>query len=329
VNVAEIIECVDIVEYISQFCDLELRADGEYWGLSPLQDENTPSFSVNKDKQRFYDFSSGKSGNVLDFIRFYNNCEFHKGLKILKDYAKVDDKEGVDGVKRLLSTSIAKKYVTKKKAQKESKSSILPHDYMDRYELNEEKMSVWEDEGITMDSMKKYGVRYDKFSDRIVYPIKNMNGDIINVSGRTLDKDYKAKKLRKYTYFHSLGILDTIYGLSDNMESVLKKKELILFEGAKSVMMANGWEIENTGAILTSHLNPYQMKIIIKLGVTVVFALDSDVDITKDPNIMKLLPYVNVFWVKNRDGLLDEKDSPVDKGLDVWKSLYDRRQRLK
>ena len=328
-EVSEIIECVDILAYISQFCDLEERHDGEYWGLSPLKEENTPSFSVNTEKQRFYDFSSGKGGNVLDFICQYNQCDFRKGLKILKDYAKIDDNTNLPQVKRLQATSVAKKFRERKKTVKESKATVLPSDYMDRYDWNEEKLRAWEREGISLETMKKFQVRYDPFSDRIVFPIKTASGDIINVCGRTLDPDFKKKNLRKYTYFKPLGILDTIYGLSDNMEAILAQREIILFEGAKSVMLADGWDIHHTGAILTSHLNPYQFRILIKLGVKIVFALDADVDIREDANIMRLLPYANVEWVRDRRGVLGEKDAPVDKGREVFRTLYQERRRLR
>lgn len=330
-EVSEIIEQVDILEYISQFCELEEKHDGEFWGLSPLKEENTPSFSVNVDKQRFYDFSSGKGGNVLDFICQYHGCEFRKGLAILKKYANITDDMSVEGEapKRLLSTTIAKRFRPNKHNRKESKSTILPADYMNRYELNRGKLAVWESEGITAESMDRFQVRYDPFSNRIVYPIKNTSGDIINVCGRTLDPQFKEKKLRKYTYFKPLGLLDTIYGLSENMEYIRQKKEVILFEGAKSVMIADGWGIKNTGAILTSHLNPYQFQLLIRLGVTVVFALDAEVDIREDQNIRKLMPYVRVEWVRNKDGLLGDKDAPVDRGFEVFQKLYEERRRLK
>ncbi len=327
-EVSEIIECVDIYEYISQFCELEEKQDGEYWGLSPLKEENTPSFSVNVDKQRFYDFSSGKGGNVLDFIRQYHNCDFLEGLKILKKYADIKDDEKSYPSQRLQATQVAKKFKRRQKKEKENKSTILSPDYMNRYEKNEDKLSIWREEGITPESMERFSVRYDPFSDRIVYPIRNMQGDIINVCGRTLDPDYKAHKQRKYTYFKQLGILDTIYGFAENKEEILKKREIILFEGAKSVMIADGWNIKNTGAILTSHLNPYQFKLLIRLGITVVFALDAEVDIRDDANIKKLLPYTRVEWVRNRRGLLEDKDAPVDKGFEVFQTLYEERGRL-
>ncbi|MDB7829207.1 CHC2 zinc finger domain-containing protein [Intestinimonas butyriciproducens] len=328
-EVSEIVDSVDILEYISQFCELTEQADGEYWGLSPLKEENTPSFSVNPDIQRFYDFSSGKGGNVLDFICAYNGCEFKKGLAILKKYANISDNGEGQAATRLLASSIARKFKAPSKRQKESKCIVLPPEYMERFDINEDKLKEWEAEGIRRDALRKFQVRYDPFSDRLVFPIKNVNGEIINVCGRTLDPDYKEKKLRKYTYFKPLGILDTIYGLSDNKDAVLSKKEIILFEGAKSVMLAETWGIHNTGAILTSHLNPYQFQILIKLGVRIVFALDAEIDIREDKNIMKLRPYAPVEWVCNRHGLLAEKDAPVDKGLEVFQQLYDERRRLR
>lgn len=328
-EVSEILEAVDIYDYISQFCELEQRSDGEYWGLSPLKEENTPSFSVNTEKQRFYDFSSGCGGNLLDFITKYYNCDFHKGLSILKKYANISDSGEEELCTRLLATKIAKRYRVNVKEEKEVSYSALPDDYMSRYEWNEDKLSIWEQEGISKESMRKFGVMYDAFSDRIVYPIRDSHGKIVNVSGRTLDPDFKAKGLRKYTYFRSINSQHNIFGLAENLHSICEKKEIILFEGAKSVMQADTWGITNTGAILTSHLNPAQFKLLIQLGVRVVFALDAEVNIREDSNIMKLIPYVNVEWVKNRRGLLDDKDAPVDKGLEVFQTLYKERVRLR
>lgn len=328
-EVSEIIERVDILSYVSQFCDLEERRDGEFWGLSPLKDERTPSFSVNVEKQRFYDFSSGKGGNVLDFIIAYHGCDFREGLKLLKASANVTDDTPQQQNARLQATSIAKRFRPHAKKERESKSTILPADYMNRYDRNPEKLSAWREEGITPESMERFLVRYDPFSNRIVYPIRDLQGNIINVCGRTLDPNYKENHQRKYTYFHPLGSLQTIYGFWENKDEILKKREIILFEGAKSVMIADGWGIKNTSAVLTSHLNPLQFKALIQLGVHVVFALDAEVDIREDAQIKKLLPYVRVDWVKNRRGLLEEKDSPVDKGREVFQILYEERERLR
>lgn len=326
-EVDDILEEVDILEYIGQYCDLEQKSDGEYWGLSPFKEEKTPSFSVNTEKQRFYDFSSGTGGNLISFIMRYDGCSFVEALNKLKKYANITD-DNVRSTGRLESTKIAKRFRHKSPIRKESTSSILPDHYMERYEFNIEKLQTWVAEGISLNTMRKFDVKYDSFSNRIVFPIKSYDGDIINVCGRTLDKDYKEKGLRKYTYFKPLGVLDTLYGISDNRNEIMRQKEVIVFEGAKSVMIAYEWGIKNTCAILTSHLNPQQLLHFIALGVRVVFALDEDIDIKEDSNIARLKRYVRIEYIRNFDDLLSSKMAPVDAGFDVWKKLYERRKPL-
>lgn len=329
-EVADIIDAVDMEEYISQFCDLEEKG-GELWGLSPFKDENTPSFSVNPEKKFWYDFSAGCGGNLLDFVMRYHNVSLVKAISILKKYANITEDGQTSG--RMQATRIAKKFRSTSRPPRVSNASTLDPSYMERFELRRDKLKLWLDEGISWEAILKFDVRYDAFDNRIVYPVKTYDGDIISVCGRTCDPDYKAKKLRKYTYFQSLGTIDTIFGFSDNKDAIMTKKEIILFEGAKSVMKAYGWGIGNTAAILTSHLSPNQFSFLVKLGnlqgVRIVFALDADVDITRDENIMRLASYARVEWVKNVDGLLDDKDSPVDKGRDTFTELYNGRQKLR
>lgn len=321
----DLIETIDIVEFISQFVDLEEK-NGEYWGLSPFQDENTPSFSVRKETNNFYDFSSGIGGNVFTFIKHYNRCSSREAVEILKRYAGYDGNMSAPR-KKLAATIVCKKFKPQQSTRKKSSAVQYPDDCMERYEKRDDKLIVWEREGISRGSLDKFQVYYDSFSNRLVYPIRNLNGKIVNIGGRTLDPQWKEKKLRKYTYLSGWGVMDVIYGLFDNFEEITKKREIILFEGCKSVLLANSWGIYNTGALLTSHLNTYQMKILAKLGARVVFALDKEVRIRDDHNIEKLKQYTNVEYLWDREDLLSEKDSPVDKGCEVFKRLYEQRLR--
>ena len=317
------------MEYISQFVDLQQRGE-EFWGLSPFKDEKTPSFSVRPSPPCFYDYSSGIGGNLYTFVRYYFHCGPAKAVEILQQYAGIsgEDGSGRGANEKLDATRVCNRFRSQKREKKESKSTILPDDYMSKFEKRDDKLQIWRDEGISDASLEKFQVFYDAFSNRLVYPIRNINGKIVNVGGRTLDPDWKEKKLRKYTYFQQWGTLDTIYGLSENMEEIKKRREIILFEGAKSVMIADGWGICNTGAILTSHLNPAQVKLLAKLDCRVVFALDKDVDIRKDHNIKKLQYYSNVEYIFDKNNLLQPKDSPVDRGEDVFRKLYQERRRL-
>lgn len=326
-DLEELIQSVDIVEFISQFVDLTQKGE-EYWGLSCFKEENTPSFSVRREPPFFYDYSSGLGGNLWTFVKSYYHCSNKEAAEIIKSYAGVSD-ENFKATAHLRATTDCKRYRRKNESKKVSGGTLLPDDYMNRYEINKEKMSVWEREGISPDAMKDFVVRYDGFSNRLVYPIRNSEGKIVNVGGRTLNPFWKENGERKYTYFFPWGTLNVIYGLFENREYILKKKEIILFEGAKSVLIANSWGIKNTGAILTSHLNPSQMKLLAKLGLRVVFALDKDVRIKDDKHISRLKNYVNCEYIWDRNDLLESKDSPVDKGKAVFESLYNERLKLR
>lgn len=326
-DLSELIESIDIVEYISQYVELEQKGD-EWWGLSCFREEKTPSFSVRKDPPVFFDYSSGIGGNVFTFVKYRNRCGAKEAIDILKKYA------GVEGLsteprQKLAATVSCKKFRRPKQTVKLSKGTVLPDTYMERYEVRPEKLQVWLDEGISQEALETFQVRYDSFSDRLVYPIRNLVGKIVNIGGRALDPQWKEKGLRKYTYFYGWGTMDTIYGLAENMAEILRKRELILFEGCKSVLLAHTWGIRNCGAILTSHLNPHQMKILARLGCRVVFALDKEVRIREDHNIQRLKDYVEVEYLWDRDDLLDEKEAPVDKGPEVFQKLYEGRLRYR
>ena len=326
-ELSDLLESVDILEYISQFVELEQKGD-EWWGLSCFREEKTPSFSVRTDPPVFYDYSSGIGGNVFTFVRFYNKCSAEEAIEILKSYA------GLSGVdirpkEKMAATITCKKYRKPKRTEKQSKGTILPDNYMERYENRKDKLQAWLDDGISAESLERFAVKYDAFSDRLVYPIRNLAGKIVNIGGRTLDPEWKAKNLRKYTYFFGWGTMDTIYGLYDNLAEILKKREIILFEGCKSVLLADTWGIRNCASLLTSHLNPHQMKILARLGCRVVFALDKEIRIREDHNIQKLKNYVEVEYLWDRNDLLDEKDAPVDKGRDVFLRLYEERMRFR
>lgn len=325
-EVEELLKSIDIVDFLSEYVDLEER-NGEYWGLSPFREEKTPSFSVRRETGQFYDFSSGLGGSCLTFAKHYFHISTREAIERLSKYA------GAEGVElkpqhKLAATTVCRAFSPPKQRAKKPSGVVLPDDYMERYEIRDDKLEIWRQEGISDESLRKFDVRYDGFANRLVYPIKNIEGQIVNVGGRTLDPDWKEKKLRKYNYYHSWGSINVIYGLYDNIEHIMRSREIILFEGCKSVLLADTWGIKNCGAILTSHLSPLQMKILVSIGCRVVFALDKEVDVRKDHNIQKLKQYANVYYLYDKDDRLELKDAPVDKGKEVFEYLYNNKLRL-
>ena len=329
-DVDELLESVDIVEFISQYVDLTEQGD-EWWGISPFTfpPERTPSFSVRKESNRFYDFSSGIGGTAITFIKYLRKCNTHEAIEIVSKFAGITDTGEISPKKKMSTTLVCKKFQKPRKTTKQSKGVVLRDDCMEQYERRLDKMQVWIDEGISIETLDKWQVRYDSFSNRLVYPIRNLEGKVVNVGGRTVSPDWKERGLRKYTYFYNWGSLDVVFGLYENMKEILRRREVILFEGCKSVLLASSWGIGNAGCLLTSHLNPNQMKILAKLGCRVVFALDKEIRIREDHNIQKLRNYVEVEYLWDKDDLLDEKDAPVDKGFEVFMKLYEGRMRYR
>lgn len=323
-EVADIISQADLVEYARQFCDLTYRS-GEYWGLSPFKEERTPSFSINAEKQRFYDFSTGKGGNIIQFIKELNKCTTREAVQKLKAYLGLTDDNSYSGMP--MAVKVARKYkpYPPKKAA-DGKPTILPDSYMELYENDKSKLKLWRDEGMTDEILERFQVRYDPFSNRIVYPVRDFNGKIVNVSGRTLDEHFKEKGIRKYTYFQKWGEMNVLFGYSEHSEAIEERGEIILFEGAKSVMIADSWEYRNGCALLTSHISDNQFTFLLQLGKKIVLALDNDVDIYTDRNVKRLARYLPVQVIQDAERLLGEKDAPVDKGKGVWEKLYSERR---
>lgn len=329
----EAIRQINIAEYISQYVDLEQRGE-EFWGISPFTypPECTPSFSVRPATGQFYDFSSSIGGNLFTFVCKYHKVTPQKAAKMILEYAGFDtDGQMVcDMTPRLQATMVCRRFRKQKMQEKQMRPTIFVDDYMSRYEIADDKLQVWRDEGISDEALRFFDVRYDSFSNRLVYPIRDLSGRIVNIGGRTLDPDFKAKNLRKYTYFSGWGgRMAVIYGLFENLDEVKRRNEVILFEGAKSVMIARGFGYKNCASILTSHLNPEQFKILAKLGARCVFALDKEIDVTADKQVEKLRRYVAVEYLYDFKNLLGAKDAPVDKGKETFSELYANRRRYR
>lgn len=94
VEVEDLLENIDIVEYIGQFVDLEEK-EGEWWGLSPFTAEQTPSFSVDGERQLYYDFSSGHGGNVLTFIQRHFRLTSVVRWRLLRNMPVIDGSAGL------------------------------------------------------------------------------------------------------------------------------------------------------------------------------------------------------------------------------------------
>lgn len=181
--------------------------------------------------------------------------------------------------------------------------------------------------------MKKYQVRIDYDSNRIVYPVWDNQDRLIGFKGRTRFKDYKALKIQKYMNYTKLGTVDYFGGMKENRRNIEAKGEAIIFEGVKSGYKAYSWGVDNWLSSETSALNKQQVIVLLQAGIkNVVIAWDNDVSWDKIVEKTKTLRnFANVYAIRDTNGLLGKKEdkmSPVDKGREVWERLYAERKRI-
>ena len=311
----ELIDNISIVEYISQYVNLVPKGD-EFVGLSPFTNEKTPSFFVNEDKKVWYCFSCGDGGNVIKFAKKYHKVTYEQAVKMLASYANIDlDDEPI--------LKVMRRYKRKQEEECPIRQE-LDKNIMQKYK--NVTIQSWINEGISREVLEKYQVRYDDTACRIVFPVWDIDGRLINIKGRAAHPQWKDFGMAKYIYYYPLGKNDLFWGYHWHINDIRTKNEIILVEGEKSVMKLETNGVNNAVAISTSHLSKDQMQILMKLRVNVTIALDKDKNPLEDKNIMNLAKYNKCYVMLDEQDLLDKKDAPIDKGIEIWNALYERRK---
>lgn len=323
IDLHEILAQASLYEYVSQYVDLQYRC-GQYWGLSPFQSEETPSFSLNESKKVWKDFSSGKGGNLITFIMEYKHLSFHDAVHELLAWLNLPDDSYTPPLKIV---QFMKRYIGHKTLKKDCFHEPLPESVLRKY--SNKPIKMWENEGISLEKCAEFGILYDPYEDSAIIPIRDAEGRLINISRRTLDPNYKQLGIPKYIYKYPMGTTDFFYAWYKSKDEIQSKKEVIVVEGAKSVIKLYEYGYRNSVAALTSHLNEAQAKILAKTGCSVVIAFDKDVQPYKDQYIRWLTRLCPIYYTLDREGLLGEKDSPVDKGKEVWEKLYETKIRVR
>lgn len=322
----ELCSKVDLLEYAEKTVDFQRRGSGEVAAHCPLHEDKTPSLMISPERGLFYCHSCHVGGNIINWIMTFEHLSWNDAV------SKVADLAGVN-VKNLKSCE-ALSYFKKIKNSLQTKINfvedrqILPYSYYEQF--SKEIPTDWEREGISVEVMKQYDIRIDHGSNRIVYPVWDNNGNFIGVKGRTLFKNYQDLGIKKYLNYQKIISTDYFMGMKENRDNILTSDTAIIFEGLKSVMHVASWGVNNGLAAETSHLNSAQVAILIQMKIkNVVIAFDKGVSLKEIKDCTKLLrKFTNVYAVYDKWGLLQDKDSPCDRGEQVWNTLYERRVKL-
>ncbi len=292
----------DIVDVISGYVKLQ-RKGSSYFGLCPFHSEKSPSFSVSPGKQMYYCFGCGAGGNVLTFIMEYENFTFPEALKLLADRAGMalpepeyseearrqrDLKESVREINKLAANYFyyqlrapqgerALKYLTDRGLSDET-IKRFGLGYAGQY--SDALYKYLKGKGISDQLLKESGLMqvnekqgmYDKFWNRVMFPIMDINNKVIGFGGRVMG-DGKPKYLNSpETVIFDKG--RNLYGL--NYARTAKKRYMLVCEGYMDVISMHQAGFTNAVASLGTALTSQHATLLKRYTDEVILTYDSD-----------------------------------------------------
>jgi len=303
-SINEVASRNNIVDVVSSYLHLK-RTGTSYVGLCPFHREKTPSFHVSEDKQLFYCFGCGTSGNIFDFVMKIENLDFVDSLKFLAQRAGVtleedsssfrENEERRNLKQRILAMNkiAARRFYDNlmdenaKDAMAYAKKRALEKNAIIKFGLGYAKDS-WDDmlnylksEGFTQDeilaaglvSKNEKGRVYDKFRNRLMFPIIDVRGNVVAFSGRALGDDpAKYMNSPETPVFHKSR---NVFGLNIAKNSS-KTDGVILVEGNMDVVSLYQRGITNAIAGLGTAFTEEHANLLKRYANVVYVCYDSD-----------------------------------------------------
>ena len=261
--IAQICDENDIIDYVSRYVQLK-KSGRDYSGLCPFHHEKTPSFHVSQEKQLFHCFGCGASGNLVQFVMRTENLVFIDALKLLADNAGIiipeDDGNFSDAShekkKRILAMNkLSARFFYNclrdknigEKGQKYFAKRNIPWKTVTVYGLgyapegHDHLLKYLTSQGFKTEEIVEGGLAvsregriYDKFRDRVMFPIIDVRGNVIGFGGRIMhdNKEINGYKIPKYLNSPETPVFDKGRNLfSLNLAKNAKSSEIILCEG--------------------------------------------------------------------------------------------------
>ena len=357
----EIIEEVrsrcDIVELISSYLPELSKRGATYKCCCPFHNEKTPSFTVNQERQIYHCFGCGANGDVFSFVQEYDKLDFlsavqfladRTGVKIVYNNSDIKNKDSKDTLlninndaasfyhNNLLNSDSGKS--CRDYLKKRSLSSDILKEFQIGFSPNgwEELLSKALKKGYKLEDIEKAGLvvkskrsgkvkYYDRFRNRLMFPICDTLGRVIGFSGRTLeDKRKEAKYVNspETLIFHKSSVL---FAFDKARKAIVENKLAIVVEGQIDAIRCHSARLKNVIASQGTALTDQHAKIIKRYADEVVLIFDSDAAGIKAALTSSKLFIENELSVRIvalPDG--EDPDSLIIKfGIDEFKKLID------
>ncbi|TPE69112.1 DNA primase [Halalkalibacterium halodurans] len=303
-TIEEIRRSVDILDVIGEYVQLK-KQGRNYIGLCPFHGENTPSFSVSPDKQLYHCFGCGAGGNAFTFLEQIEGFTFVEAVETLAKRANVvlpervspsvkqnRDEELLISIQEFAAkffhhvlmlteegkagrTYLERRGFTKEQIEHFQIGFAPPHwdaltNVLAKRDVDLKKAG---ESGLLVER-ESDGKRYDRFRNRVIFPIRNGKGKIVAFGGRTLGDD-KPKYLNSpESPIFQKGKL--LYGFYQARPAIRKENEAVLFEGYVDVIAAWKAGVTNGVATLGTSLTEEQARMIRRNAETVIICNDGD-----------------------------------------------------
>ncbi len=301
----QLIARADIVSVINQRVPLK-RAGSNYKACCPFHDEKSPSFTVSEPKQFYYCFGCNASGSVLDFLMNYERLEFIEAVEAL---AQIEGMEVPYENRSRKSEATIKRQKNLLEVMNMAEAF-----YRQQLRIAPDKdraVEYLQKRGISGDDAKKFGIgfapeswnalmaeltkhqvpeaelleagllsesdnqrRYDRFRDRIMFPIRNRKGETIGFGGRILDQGEPKYLNSPETPIFKKG--EEVYGLYELRKYTKDYEEIIVVEGYMDVVMLSHYGIGNAVATLGTAIGRRQIELLLRYTSRIVFCFDGD-----------------------------------------------------
>ena len=307
-EIQKLIDNLDIVQVIGEYVNLK-KAGSNYKGLSPFKDEKTPSFTVSPVKNIFKDFSTQIGGNVISFYMKINDVSFIQAVEELSRKYNIPLKKNREY--RTINQEIErKKAVNKEYYEIMNEAQIFFRENIEKYP---EALEYMKERDFTIEEIRKFGIGfanssrdelfqhllkkefpeekiielglikrnengeiYDSFRNRVIFPIYNINSQIVGFGGRIIEKN---TNLPKYLNSPDSPIFkkgNELFGIKHQGENIRKKGFAMLMEGYLDVLTAQKNGFENAVASLGTALTEEQAQLLKKYTDKILISYDND-----------------------------------------------------
>ncbi|HET7590348.1 MAG TPA: DNA primase [Solirubrobacterales bacterium] len=299
-------QAADIVEVVSPHTDLR-RQGVRYVGLCPFHDERTPSFSVEPVEKLYHCFGCGVGGDVIKFVEEKEGLGFTEAVEVLADRYGVElerEQEDPEAERRRERRRRLEQLLDRSAAYYgnylwESEEARKARDYLAGRGLREEVLrafgvgyapSAWDKilvrgqqagfgveelRGVGLVQRGRSGGDYDRFRERIMFPIRDRRGRVLGFGGRAMRSDQGAKYVNtaETDFFHKSQIL---YGVDRAKAAIAKAGRAVVVEGYTDVIALHQAGIEEAVGVMGTAITPDQVAALSGMVDEVVLALDAD-----------------------------------------------------